>query len=66
MSAQSYTNKRRILAEASVTKTMYPQRVTYNNPILATRGCTPNFNNISYTTICACPFNGRIGRYPTK
>uniref|UniRef100_A0A6C0EQA5 Uncharacterized protein n=1 Tax=viral metagenome TaxID=1070528 RepID=A0A6C0EQA5_9ZZZZ len=59
MSAQSYTNKRRILAETSVLKTQYNKGVTVNNnSIYATVNCNPNFQIITYTPACKCPFNG--------
>lgn len=60
MSAQSYTNKRRVLAEASLRKVQYPGNIALNNnPILATRNCSPDFQSLIYKPICGCEFNGR-------
>lgn len=60
MSAQSYTNKRRILAEASVLKAQYMKGVAVNkNSIYATINCLPNFQQITYVPTCSCPFDGR-------
>lgn len=60
MSAQSYTNKRRILAEASVVKAQYMKSVAVNkNSIYATINCLPNFQPITYIPTCSCPFDGR-------
>jgi len=55
MSAQCYTNKRRILAEASVTKTQYPGSIGLNNnPIYASINCNPNFNELAYLIKLCC------------
>jgi hypothetical protein len=59
MSAQAYTNKRRILAEASLLKTVYPGRVGVKNTLAATIDCTQSFQSIEYTDICGCKFDGR-------
>ena len=60
MSAQSYTNKRRILAEASFAKAQYNKGLAVNNnSIYATVNCLPNFQQITYIPVCKCPFNGR-------
>jgi hypothetical protein len=59
MSAQAYTNKRRILAEASLLKTVYPGRVGVKNILAATIDCTQSFQPIEYTDICGCKFTGR-------
>jgi hypothetical protein len=49
MSAQAYTNKLRLLAEAGVTKVQYPGRIALNkNPILSTSNCSPDFSVINY------------------
>lgn len=60
MSAQCYTNKRRILAEASLVKTVYPGRVEYTNKLSATINCNQNFQPLLYKDICKCGFNGRV------
>ena len=59
MSAQAYTNKRRILAEASLLKTVYPGRVGVKNILAATIDCTQSFQPIEYNDICGCGFDGR-------
>ena len=60
MSAQCYTNRRRIRAEASVLKAQYKKGVTVNkNAIYATLNCLPDFQELAYVPICGCPFNGR-------
>jgi hypothetical protein len=60
MSAQCYTNRRRIRAEASVLKVQYKKGVTVNNnPIYATLNCLPDFQELTYIPACECPFNGR-------
>lgn len=59
MSTQSYTNKRRILAEASLVKAQYNKGVSVNNnPIYSTINCLPNFQQLTYVPACKCPFNG--------
>ena len=68
MSSQSYTNRIRILAEASTIKAQYPGRMLSENKILATVNCSLNFNPIVYTDICrSCvtypPANLSIPRY---
>ena len=66
MSAQSYTNKRRVLAEASLQKVQYPGNIGLNNnPILATRNCSPDFQSLIYKPICGCDFTGK-GIPPVK
>jgi len=60
MSAQSYTNKRRTLAEASVVKVEYKKGVTVNNnSIYASINCLPDFQQLTYIPTCSCPFDGR-------
>lgn len=55
MSAQSYTNKRRILAEAALKKVQYPGRVALNNkPILSALNCSPDFSVINYVPNRKC------------
>jgi hypothetical protein len=65
MSAQAYINRKRVLAEASLLKTVYPGRVEYTNKLSATINCNSNFNNIDYYDICECKFNGR-GNPPVR
>lgn len=48
-SAACYTNKRRVLAEASVTKVEYPGKIAVNNGALSVRNCSPDFQVLSYT-----------------
>lgn len=59
MSAQAYTNKRRILAEASLLKTVYPGQVGVKNTLAATIDCTQTLQPLLYKDICGCKFNGR-------
>ena len=58
MSAQAYTNRRRILAEASVLKVQYPVRVAVTNTLVPTINCNQNFQPIQYNEVCMCVFNG--------
>jgi hypothetical protein len=59
MSAQAYTNRRRVLAEVGVQKVQYKKFIAENrNPLAATINCDPNFSPIIYKDICTCPFNG--------
>ena len=60
MSAQCYTNKRRILAETGVLKVQYPKNTALNNKsIYSTVNCSPDFSPITYVPVCKCPFDGR-------
>jgi hypothetical protein len=59
MSAQAYTNKRRILAEASLLKTVYPGQVGVKNTLAATIDCTQTLQPLLYKDICGCGFDGR-------
>jgi hypothetical protein len=55
MSAQCYTNKRRILAEASLRKTQYPGSIGLNNnPLYASINCKPNFTELVYLINRCC------------
>jgi hypothetical protein len=55
MSAQCYTNKRRVLAEASVRKVHYPGSVALNNnPLYASINCKPDFNKVVYLIKLCC------------
>lgn len=55
MSAQCYTNKRRILAEASVRKVQYPGSVGLNNKaIYASIGCNQDFKELVYLINLCC------------
>ena len=54
-SAACYTNRRRVLAEASVTKVQYPGRVATNNDtILSVRNCSPDYDIMNYVTTKPC------------
>jgi len=59
MSSQSYTNKIRTLAEASLTKAQYPGNVVSENKLSVTINCNPNFNRLTYPYICPCVPNNR-------
>jgi hypothetical protein len=52
MSSQSYTNRIRILAEASATKVQYPRQIATDNRLSATINCSRNFSPIVYLDIC--------------
>jgi hypothetical protein len=52
MSSQAYTNRVRILAEASLTKIQYPGRIAIDNRLSASVNCSRNFDPIVYTDIC--------------
>ena len=55
MNAQCYTNKKRILAEASVRKVQYPGSIGLNNnPIYSAINCKPDFNNLNYVSKVCC------------
>ena len=59
MSAQAYTNRRRILAEVGVPKVQYKKFIAQNrNPLAATINCNPDFRTLQYKDVCMCPFNG--------
>lgn len=48
-SAACYTHKKRVIAEASITKVQYPGRVANNNDsILSVKNCSPNYLQILY------------------
>ena len=66
MSAQGYTNKRRILAEASVLKVQYPKYVASKNTVSATIDCDSNYQAITYKDICSCKFTGYGKQVPTR
>lgn len=60
MSAQCYTNKRRILAEVSVRKVQYPGSIALNNnPIYATTNCRPDFSRLVYLIKLCCTKVGK-------
>lgn len=60
-SSASFTNKKRVLAEASVTKVQYPGRVANNNDsILSVKNCSPNFDQLEYNVRFNCPPPQRI------
>jgi hypothetical protein len=65
MSAQAYTNKRRVLAEASALKVQYIKNVAFTNSLISTINCNQTFQTLAYKDICACPFNGRGTLRPT-
>lgn len=54
-SAACYTNKRRVLAESSVTKVQYPGKIAVNNDvILSARNCSPDFGVLVYKVLPNC------------
>jgi hypothetical protein len=55
MSAQCYTNRRRVLAEASLLKVQYPGSIALNNnPLHASVNCNPDFNKVVYLIKLCC------------
>ena len=57
-SAACYTNKRRVIAEASITKVQYPGKIANNNDsILSVQNCSPNFATLAYYTHIICRKN---------
>ena len=54
MSSAWYTNKRRVLAEAALTKVQYPGRIANTNPILPVQNCQPNFSILNYVVPTNC------------
>ena len=57
-SAACYTNKRRVIAEASITKVQYPGKIANNNDvILSVQNCSPNFDDMRYYTHLLCRKN---------
>lgn len=62
MSTQAYTNKRRILAEASLRKVQYPGSIGLNNtPLYASINCNPDFNELTYSAKTCCT---KVGSAP--
>lgn len=66
MSAQAYTNKRRVLAEASLLKVQYPVSVAFTNTLVPTINCNQNFQPIQYKDICPCAFNGYGNKFKVR
>jgi hypothetical protein len=59
MSAQGYTNKRRVLAEAALLKVQYPDKAAFTNTASPSINCLQNYQTLVYEDICACAWNGR-------
>jgi len=58
MSTQCYTNKRRILAEASIRKVQYPGSIGLNNnPIYSSINCKVDFKELIYLINRCCVRN---------
>lgn len=53
-SAACYTNRRRVLAESSVTKVEYPGKIAVNDAILSVQNCSPNFQVLFYRSNPSC------------
>jgi hypothetical protein len=65
MSAQSYINRKRIIADASITKIEYPKGVSSINRLSSTINCDPNFQRIVYNEICRpCIYNPKPALAP--
>lgn len=54
MSSAWYTNRKRVLAEAALTKVQYPGKIAVNNAILSVQNCQPNFSVLDYTPLVNC------------
>jgi hypothetical protein len=59
MSAQAYTNRRRVLAQAAVLKVQYSDNAGFTNTLSSSINCLQKYQPIVYTEICSCPWNGR-------
>ena len=66
MSAQSYTNKRRIIAEASVPKVQYPKFVAVKNNFVPAIDCNQTYDTLVYKDVCMCKFTGYGKQVPTR
>ena len=66
MSTQSYTNKRRIIAEASVLKIQYPKFIAVKNQLSPTIDCNQTYDTLVYKDICMCKFTGYGKQVPTR
>jgi hypothetical protein len=53
-SAACYTNKRRVIAEASLTKVQYPRQIAVQNTLLPTENCSRNFITLNYQFKNSC------------
>ncbi len=53
-SASCLTNRKRVIADSNLTKSVYPTNVMVNsNPIYSSIGCVVNFTPVEYTkTFC--------------
>lgn len=55
-SASCYTNRRKVIANASVNKVEYPGSIaTYRNAVLSVLNCVPNFLFVNYRENIRCP-----------
>jgi hypothetical protein len=54
MSSATYTNKLRVKAEAQSKKVQITNRQGITNKLLASVGCSPNYQQITYIPICGC------------
>jgi len=53
-SASSYINRRRVSAEASITKVQYPHHIAVQNTLLSSENCSRDFSTISYIYKICC------------
>lgn len=53
-SAACFTNRRRVIAESSLTKVQYPGKIASENPLLPVRNCSPNFSILQYVDNVRC------------
>ncbi len=54
MSSARYTNKLRVKAEAESKKVQITNRQGITNKLIASIGCSPNYQQITYIPICGC------------
>jgi hypothetical protein len=54
MSSATYTNKLRVKAESQDKKVQITNRQGITNKLIASIGCSPNYQPITYIPICGC------------
>ena len=53
-SAACFTNRRRVIAEASLLKVQYPGKIASENPLLPVQNCRPDFSVLTYVDNIPC------------
>jgi hypothetical protein len=54
MSSANYTNKLRVKAESQDKQVQITNRQGITNKLIASVGCSPNYQQITYKPICGC------------